>query len=86
MALRGCKKGELKARPRRSRQSLIAVRSSQYAVAVAVRKSQVTLLDAVASQTLALRGNEYLVLCTVTSGLYTKALLLRSEPTRLTPE
>ena len=72
VVLGGCKRGESKARSRRSRQSQIAVRSSQYAVAVAVRKSQVTLLDAVASQTLALRGNECFSFVEVQKGLYTK--------------
>ena len=67
---------EVADRSRRS-QSQFAIRSTQ---------SQVTQVIAIASQTLTLEGDECLILCTVTSGLYTKALLLRSEPTRLTPE
>ena len=77
--LRGCKRGESKARPRHNRRSQIAVhssqfagRSSQYAVAVAVCKLLVTLLDAVANQTLALRGNKCLDFVEVQKGIYTK--------------
>ena len=52
--------------------SQFAVRSTQAQFAVVVRKSQVTLLDAVANQTLTLRGNECLVFVEVQKGLYTK--------------
>ena len=62
-------------------QSQVASRKSQFAVcshslqsqfAVAVCKSQVMLLDAVASQTLTLEGNECLLSVEVQKGLYTK--------------
>ena len=85
MNLRGRKKGESKARPRRNRKSQsqytsrrlqVAVRStqSQFAVAVAVHstQSQVMQVDAVASQMLTLRGNECLNFVKVQKGLYTK--------------
>ena len=52
------------------RKSQFASRSSQYAVAV--RKSPVMQVDAVASQTLTLRGNECLDFVEVQKGLYTK--------------
>ena len=70
MKLRGHKRVELKARPRRNRRSQVAIRSSQYAVAV--RKSQVTQVDAVANQMLTLRGNKCLDFVKVRRGLYTE--------------
>ena len=72
MILRGRKRGESKARPRRNRKLQVAVRNTQSQFAVAVRKSQVTLLDAVANQTLTLRGNECLNFIEVWRGLYTE--------------
>ena len=72
MNLRGRKRGESKARPRRNRRSQVAVRKSQVAVAVHSTQSQVTQVDAVASQTLTLRGNECLDFVEVQRGLYTE--------------
>ena len=64
---------EVADRSRRS-QSQFAIRSrnTQSQFAVAVRKSQVTQVDAAASQTLALEGNECLFFVEVQKGLYTK--------------
>ena len=81
MNLRGRKREESRARPRRnhksqsqyaSRSSQVAVRKSQFAVAVRSTQSQVTQVDAVASQTLTLEGNECFFFVEVQKGLYTK--------------
>ena len=72
MILRGRKRGESKARLRRNRKSQVAVHNTQSQFAVAVRKSQVTQVDAVASQTLTLEGNECLDFVEVQRGLYTE--------------
>ena len=81
MNLRGRKGAKSKARLRRNRKSLsqyasrssqVAVRKSQVAVTVRSTQSQVTQVDAVASQTLTLRGNECLDFIEVQRGLYTE--------------
>ena len=72
MNLRGRKRGESRARPRRSRRSQFAGRKSQVAVADLSTQSQVTQVDAVANQTLTLEGNECLLFVEVQKGLYTK--------------
>ena len=53
-------------------QVAVAVRKLQVAVAVRSTQSQVMQVDAVASQTLTLRGNECLDFVEVQKGLYTK--------------
>ena len=65
-------------------QSRVASRWSQSQFAVRSRnsRSQVTQGDAVAIQTLALRGNECLSFVEVQNGLYTKSLRLSSERSR----
>ena len=55
-----------------SRSTQVAVRKSQVAVAVRSMQLQVTQVDAVASQTLTLRGNECLDFVEVRRGLYTE--------------
>ena len=72
MNLRGRKRVELRAQPRCKSQVAVAVRKSQVAVAVHSTQLQVTQVDAVASQTLTLRGNECLDFVEVQKGLYTK--------------
>ena len=62
-----------------SRSTQVAVRKSQVAVAVRSTQSQVTQVDAVASQTLTLRGNECLDFVEVQKGLIYKSLPLLSE-------
>ena len=68
-----------------SRSTQVAVRKSQVAVAVRSTQSQVTQVDAVASQMLTLRGNECLDFVEVQKGLYTKVcdyVLSNSEHVR----
>ena len=55
-----------------SRSTQVAVRKSQVAVAVRSTQSQVTQVDAVASQTLTLEGNECFSFVEVRRGLYTE--------------
>ena len=72
MNLRGCKGTKSKARPRRNRKLQSQFASRRLQVAVRSTQSQVTQVDAVASQTLTLEGNECLDFVKVQKGLYTE--------------